>query len=634
MTPPKVSIIIPVHNCLSLTEACLNSLELHTDPKEIELIIVNDASDEEVRLALISRAKLLNENGFQTSILRNEVRNSFSANNNMAAKEAKGEYLCLLNNDTYVTPGWLDGMLELFSRHKNLAVVGNKHLFPASGLLHHCGIGLDYEGHPFHFHPHETPDLPSANYEREVQIVSFASVLIKTEIYRKLSGLDESYRNGYEDCDFCLRARRQGYEIAYTPASVIYHYGQSTPGRTDTDGANWSVFKEKWPSTALRDFESVSNADKKFDEAVLNMPRRFSRSKDGIHLAVDLSEGSALSWLAAEFAISLKELDQPVSIPKCRLSETIEPEKRKILKDLMSDSPLGTYHLKINHYWKNFIQQDLWGEINAEFFVTNYRFRGQVKPLDAWSAHTVLNEYRKLPMSGFCRDSLVDIGVSLDRQKVVPLGYAREIDALSLKKKGNSPNSDLQILLTTNSHDLYRYGTDIAIAALGEAFGKKDPVVVHIKDYGAGAGEGQLRKWLSAYPDFPRIVWHEKFVSKEELLDTYSRMDVALAPYRGEGFSMKILDAMALGIPVMMPAFGGPLEFSAGGTFIDLPFSEVSVGDCYDTRNSLVGPGAYWCEVDVQALTTELTKLLDSAPSFRKFGRCCAGFCSWKIFLE
>lgn len=607
----RVSIIIPVHNCLSLTESCLTSIEKYTPREGVEILIVDDASDEEISQALIARTNELTTSGLPTRIFKNKNRESFSYNNNFAAKHAHGEYLCLLNNDTLVTPGWLEGMLEVAASDSLIAVVGNKHIFPTTELLHHCGVGLDNDGHPFHFHPHADPTLPSANYQREHQIVSFACVLINAKIYQKLSGLNEDYRNGYEDCDFCLRAKKLGYKIIYTPASVIYHYGQSTPGRKDTDTVNWELFRSQWPSQSLRDFVSVSENDDKFDNTILNSPRRITPAKEGIHFAVDLSAGSALSWLSAEFALSLVERGKKVSLPKCQLTDTIEPKKRKILEGLMTNRPLGTYHLKVNHYWKNFIDQELWGEVNAEFFVTNYRFKGDIKPLDPWSAHTLYNEYRKLPMSDFCQKSLIDLGVTPDRTQVVPLGYAREIDTLTISKRESS-GADLNILLTTNSHDLLRYGTDIAVAALAKAFTRSTPVVIHIKDYGAGAANGLLKKWISSHPNFPRVVWHETFVTKEELLHLYSSMDICLAPFRGEGFSMKVLDAMALGIPVMMPAFGGPLEYARTGSFIELPFKEIPVGECYDTKNSFVGSGAYWCEVDTAQLTSKLKELVDN----------------------
>lgn len=74
---------------------------------------------------------------------------------------------------------------------------------------------------------------------------------------------------------------------------------------------------------------------------------------------------------------------------------------------------------------------------------------------------------------------------------------------------------------------------------------------------------------------------------------------------------MKIIDAMAVGLPVMMPAFGGPMEYAPSGGFLPLDFEEVPVGACYDTDHYLVGPGAYWCQVREESLVDALRSYLD-----------------------
>ena len=140
---------------------------------------------------------------------------------------------------------------------------------------------------------------------------------------------------------------------------------------------------------------------------------RKPRGDEGIHLAVDLSQGSALSWVVGELAVALADIGQRVSIPRTRaLSETLEPRLRPRLSSLMTDQPCRTYHIKLNHYWPQFLMQEVSGEVNAELFVTNYRFRGEIDPLDMWSRNLVTNGVRKLPMSSFCGDSLSDLGVS------------------------------------------------------------------------------------------------------------------------------------------------------------------------------------------------------------------------------
>ncbi|MDB4285611.1 glycosyltransferase family 2 protein, partial [bacterium] len=219
-----------------MTEACVRSVLEHTQ-FPYEIILIDDASDPETA----ARMKAMKNERIRH--IRNEERRSFSASNNQAARLARGKYLCLLNNDTYVTPGWLSAMIKTAEKNERIGALGNKHLFPDTGLLHHCGIAIDSDGHPYHLHPHTDPEALAVNYQRDPQIVTFACVLIPAETYRELGGLDEAFHNGYEDCDFCLRARKAGYRVVYTPASTIYHHGQATPGRKDTDSDNWRLFQ-------------------------------------------------------------------------------------------------------------------------------------------------------------------------------------------------------------------------------------------------------------------------------------------------------------------------------------------------------------------------------------------------------
>jgi GT2 family glycosyltransferase len=105
-------------------------------------------------------------------------------------------------------------------------------------------------------------------------------------------------------------------------------------------------------------------------------------------------------------------------------------------------------------------------------------------------------------------------------------------------------------------------------------------------------------------------VWHETFLRKLDLMQLYGSMDLMVCPFRGEGYAMKILDAMAVGLPVMMPAFGGPQEYAAARSFLPLEYDEVPVGECYDTKHYLVGPGAYWCQVREDSLIRSLRSYL------------------------
>ncbi|MEX2607378.1 MAG: glycosyltransferase [Kiritimatiellia bacterium] len=613
---PDVTIIIPYHNCQDLTLSCLKSLVKTSQEVDWELVLINDASDHEIDLDWMSGSDRR-----RVTHLHNSERKSYSLNNNLAAEVAKSDLLCLLNNDTLLCPGWLSSLLAVARNQPDLGVLGNLHLYPDGKTVQHSGMGFDQEGKPYHLNPGASRYAPSVGYQREFQCVTFACVLIPRAVYRQLSGLDPAYRNGFEDCDFCLRAREAGYRVLYHPASRIIHYGQSTSGRTDHDNANWILFQKRWKDNIQKDLETLEKEDKEINSRESRTRPRPHRH--GLHISIDVEVPNAFLWATVDLIGALERKGVPLSLNKQPgIHPSISRTNRKALRRLMSFSPRESYHIKWTHYWPHHYSQPLFGDINAEFFCTNYRYRPDSPHLDLWMRHVQVNEYRKLPVAGFNQEALKDIGVPGSQCKIMPLGYSPEIDTLFPLSTftRSSPGEDLHILLVTNSHDLYRYGTDLAVRALSEAFGPEDPVVVHIKDYGGSSGGSQLEEWIRNCKRFPRIHWHRGFVSKEALLHLYAGMDLQLAPFRGEGFSMKILDAAALGVPTLMPAFGGPMEFSKPGTFIPLPFREVPVGRCYDQDNFYLGEGAYWCEPDIDPMIEALCACLKDRSRLQHIG--------------
>ena len=612
---PLVTIIIPAHNCVNLTMTCLDSIRTHTECS-YEIVLIDDAGDEVAAKACAALEAP------DLRVLRNETRLTFSANNNQAARLSRARYLCLLNNDTRVTPGWLTAMTTVAGRESGLGVLGNKHLFPHSDMLHHCGIGFDDKGFPVHLHPNAHPRMFAVNVQRELQCVTFACVLIPRAVYEELDGLDESYRNGFEDCDFCLRAGRAGYRVVYTPASTIYHHGQATPGRTDFDDYNWKLFDHRWGGKLAKDLKPLLRADRKVNRRELRRCRRPRHGGDGFHFAVNVGEGGAFTWATVELIRELDAMHQTVSLaPSFGIHSSITGETRRVLRRAMRCRPCRTFHVKWSHYWQAYRRQPLAGEINAEFFCTNYIYPPDAKALDLWSRQVQVSSHRWLPVSGFNREVLANLGVPADRMRIAPLGYAPEIDRLFPDGAPVASREEVHLLVVTNSHDLQRYGTDILVKALSDAFSADDPVIVHIKDYGAGVDRSVLHDMVQQQPRFPRVVWHHEFLSKDDLIRLYAGMDALVAPFRGEGFGMKILDAMALGVPVLMPAFGGPLEFAKEGTYLCVAHHAVSVGDCFDTRNAYLGAGAAWCEPEREDLVSRLRETVDAREQTCAVGR-------------
>ncbi|NDC36946.1 MAG: glycosyltransferase, partial [Proteobacteria bacterium] len=593
---PLVSIIIPYHDTLNLTLECIGSIRANT-ACDYELILVDDASCPETVKAIEGVID------HRTQVVRNERRQSFSSNNNAAAKIANGRYLCLLNNDTIVTPGWLESMVAVLEKAPDIGVLGNRHLFPGRPGLHHCGMAFGPEGgHPLHLHPHTDPNAPAVLVQREVPMVTFACVLIPRTFYNQLGGLDEAYRNGYEDCDFCLRARQAGRQVVYTPASTIYHYGQMTPGRTDLNTANWKIFESRWESLLdPNQLASIERADQAFNAAVTKGTS--GKTQDGVHFAVDFSRGNAFSWATVELIRALMNLGEHVSVEPGSIDGSLGQAETEIVRRAMANRMGTKFHLKWSHYWPEHMRRTLYGDINAEIFCTNYHSPQQpTGGRDLWSRHVQTNLYRKIAVSQSNFDELCRLGVAKEDICWMPLGYTRQIDTLYPQAVPHRDRDEVHLLVMTNSHDLERYGTDLLVRAVGEAFTPADKVVLHIKDYNPIEDSRQIRDWIKKQRYFPRVQWHQTFTSKEELLRLYADMDALIAPFRGEGFGMKIIDALAMGVPVLLPRYGGPADYADPQFIEELPWKEVPVGNAaYDAQNYYLRE-AKWCEVSVDAM--------------------------------
>jgi glycosyltransferase involved in cell wall biosynthesis len=172
----------------------------------------------------------------------------YARGNNGLAKQAHGDVLVFLNGDVQLIPGWLDPIQAALASWSGLGVVGNIQLSLRTRETDHAGMFFDEAGHPFHFRPplvalENLPLLP-------VPAVTGACLAISRDLFTALAGFDESYQNGYEDVDLCLRARATGAEIVVATRSVIWHYGCSSPGRHSMEETNAQLFESRWSQMA------------------------------------------------------------------------------------------------------------------------------------------------------------------------------------------------------------------------------------------------------------------------------------------------------------------------------------------------------------------------------------------------
>jgi Glycosyl transferase family 2 len=408
-------------------------------------------------------------------IITNNARENFAHNNNAAASVANGEFLCLLNNDTIVLAGWLDEMLAVARADERIGVVGNRHITPGTDQLNHGGMAFDQRYNPVHICVGNSKNDPRALETRDMQCVTAACWLVRKRIFMELGGFDTNFKNGYEDVDFCLKASAAGFRIVYVGKSAIYHYGQSSPGRLAHDEWNAQLLREKWRGRIFPDLHKFTQTPPwDAPRQDISSPAPIRQDTD-VHFAVPVQFGNAFTWSAMRLASACENAGMKVSFDVNSIHSSIDRKDRAILKTFMSRAPSRKFQIRWGHFWHPYINRTLTAEINAELMAINYLYPPQpLHNLDFWMRHTVMNGYIKLPMSGYCAETLRNIGVPDRQNLILHHGFSPEV----LQATG----AGVRFCLSRYYQLTYRYGTDVLISAFAKAFAGRSDVLLVLKD--------------------------------------------------------------------------------------------------------------------------------------------------------
>lgn len=214
---PDISIITVNYNGMQDTRILADSLCRHIT-QNYELIIVDNGSAQD-------EARILQQHYPDAKCIRSEKNLGFSGGNNLGIRIAKGKYILLLNNDTYVTDDSLHFLREAIERKPEIGAVGPKIKFayppqhiqfagytPLSKItLRNRLIGFNEPDQGQYDLPAVTPYLHGA------------AMLIKREVIEKTGNMPEIYFLYYEELDWCTRMTEQGYELWYEPRCTVFH---------------------------------------------------------------------------------------------------------------------------------------------------------------------------------------------------------------------------------------------------------------------------------------------------------------------------------------------------------------------------------------------------------------------------
>ena len=231
---PLVSLIIPTKDRVELLSKCVYGICEKTDYANIELLIVDNASERhETHLFFEQIAK-----DPRVSIIRDNLPFNYSRLNNTAANQAKGSILGFLNNDLEIIDmNWLSEMVAHAVRPE-VGIVGARLLYP-DGTLQHAGVVLGIGGVAGHelrgITKYDPGYFNRAMLARNVSAVTGACMLVRKNLFFEVGGFNEdNLAVAFNDVDLCLKVRKKGLLIIYTPDAQLNHHESASRGSENT----------------------------------------------------------------------------------------------------------------------------------------------------------------------------------------------------------------------------------------------------------------------------------------------------------------------------------------------------------------------------------------------------------------
>jgi GT2 family glycosyltransferase len=257
--PPRVTLVVPTRDRADLLRIAIESILAKTDYANFDLLVIDNAStapDATAYLADLATRK-------NVRVLRYDAPYSFAALNNWAVRQTDSPLIAFVNNDVEITsPGWLAELVSHALR-PDVGAVGAKLYYP-NGTIQHAGIVVGIGG--LAGHPHvglprgELGYFGRAAVTQNFSAVTAACMVVRRDVFADVGGFDEqNFAVAFNDVDLCLRLRRAGYSIVWTPYAELIHHESASLGsaqggdRAEQFERECRNLRARWAGTMLHD---------------------------------------------------------------------------------------------------------------------------------------------------------------------------------------------------------------------------------------------------------------------------------------------------------------------------------------------------------------------------------------------
>jgi GT2 family glycosyltransferase len=232
---PLVDIIIPSRNGTGFLKTCLQSIFKKTSYLNFKITVIDNNSTDDDFFELVEYWQQQESERFQ--VIRDESPFNFARLNNSAVEKTDGDYLLFLNNDTEViTKDWIEGMLG-YAQLEEAGAVGIK-LYYEDDTIQHAGVATGIQAIAGHVMKHAKREAhgyySNLKLVTNYSAVTAACLMINRKKFNLVGGFTEYLQVAFNDIDFCLKVRQQGFYNIYLPFVELYHYESKSRGYEDT----------------------------------------------------------------------------------------------------------------------------------------------------------------------------------------------------------------------------------------------------------------------------------------------------------------------------------------------------------------------------------------------------------------